>query len=363
MTFINLSPVTRLLPLALCIVGTCSPVSGQLPGQVKDVQDQLKAIEERMEDARRNTNRFLTERRIREGPCANLYEFPSSETYLMPADVFRMIDELRQRFGRLAITLQPVADIEGELAKRRSQLQTVQDQLGTKKEEKAEIEQEVEQARTLYWQRRKELKEIELRQINAIRVWLLERYGDKMVQMRPEGSQIVITTTLFGTFITDYPGAMPPDAPAEVRVLFAPSVLTTDIWPNDISVGALGYSSGIVDYIKLATTFERDHFTSVRPGEPVTWTWIMQSPKDFKGVSFKIKMGVRRDAEKQQGPDIVTAELPIDIVALPGEWSRSWVLFSGLFSGAFIVEVLRLSGGWLRRKIQEKRERKIFIAR
>src|SRR5439155_7209247 len=102
--------------------------------------------------------------------------------------------------------------------------------------------------------------------------------------------RITVTTTLFGTFVTDYPGAMPPDVPAELNVVFAPSVFSTDLWANDLSIGVIGYSSDIIRYVGLKEAFNRNNFVVVKGGESIRCTWTMRSPqKSLHDIAFRIR--------------------------------------------------------------------------
>ncbi len=204
-------------------------------------------------------------------------------------------------------------------------------------------------------QKKRDLERIEQRQTAAIRAWLLDTYSGKTAQARTKDGRVIVTTTMFGTFVTDYPGGLPPEAPAEINVLFSPAIFSTDLWPDDLSVGAVGYSSEIIGYVDLRGSFDGENFVVVKGNDTIRWTWTMHSPKNFTGVSFNIRMLIRRaTAEKSHVGKELPIELPIRISPLSRPVSWHVILFSGLFSGAVMVEV----GGRLLRYLIEKWKRK-----
>jgi len=125
--------VARLLLVTFCLVAGNYPASAQLPAQVSAVQDHLRALGQQLESSTRETELFLSEKRVREGQCANLYEPFSPNMRLLSSDSFLEYAGLREQFDRLSHTLQPILDVEREVEARRADLRQIDNRLAEMK--------------------------------------------------------------------------------------------------------------------------------------------------------------------------------------------------------------------------------------
>jgi len=219
--------------------------AAQIHDQVDAVREQLVKTEEQLENSKAETERFLSEGRINEEPCANLYRPFSPDRYLMSGDVFLMYSDLRQRFEGLARTLQPILDVDREVEAQRNELHKIEDALKERKNEVADRDSEIRdldskiaELATISGQKKMELARIEQRQLLSIHGWLLNKYPDKTVHGDAADRRIMVTTTLFGTFVADYPAALAPKAPAEINVIFAPAIFQEEAELSQLKVAA-----------------------------------------------------------------------------------------------------------------------------
>jgi hypothetical protein len=272
--------------------------------------------------------------------------------------------DLRQKFFALAQVLQPVVDVDREIELRHNELRGIEDTLEQRKREVADRDAMI-QARDrmiaklerMSLQKENHFRQIEAGQVDAISEWLLNKYPGEAVHGDAKDRRMIVTTTLFGTFVADYPSSLPSNAPAEINIIFAPTVFQEDLWPGDLSLGIRDYSSDIVRYIGLKEAFDKGRLVPIKGLRPVRWTWTMRSPADFTGVTFNIRALVRRASNNgvEKHNDLLV-ELPVRISSLPGPIPLWKVVLSGIAGGALAAEALRQAIRYLWRMLTTKKK-------
>src|SRR5574341_2233248 len=121
-----------LLVAVTCIAfGLATPVFGVDLPQLDAVQAQTRAIEDALlKQAKSNTERFLEQARERDRKqCEGLYRRIPEGQYLVPADIVPAFQSLSRDLDAVVSYIKPLADLNQEVARRRSELAGLTDSI------------------------------------------------------------------------------------------------------------------------------------------------------------------------------------------------------------------------------------------